>query len=60
MSDMRRLLRLVLEHRSWLAAGALFGVIAAALTSNDDPPDCAVSRHSSPTTSAESVWNVWR
>ena len=28
MSDMRRLLRLVLPHWQWLAAGALFGVIA--------------------------------
>ena len=28
MSDMRRLLRLVLPHWYWLAAGALFGVIA--------------------------------
>ena len=28
MSDMRRLLQLVLPHWPWLAAGALFGVIA--------------------------------
>ncbi len=28
MSDMRRLMRLVLVHRVWLAGGALFGIIA--------------------------------
>ena len=28
MSDMRRLLQLILQHWTWLAAGALFGVIA--------------------------------
>ena len=35
MSDMRRLLQLVLPHWHWLAAGALFGVIAIVSASSN-------------------------